>query len=271
MEWSHLVIVKPGALGDTLLLAPVLRAVRICRPGLPVTVIGNRPAVDLLMDFGVADTVFPFEQLRLFMPPRPGEPNFENAAVMAFIRGDVDGVDPFASRGALTVVRRPSRPGDEGPHVVPYLHECLKSLFPDLPSPTREPFSVPPLSSPPVDPPYMVLAPGAGGVAKQLPLERFVAMGEEALRRGISPMMIVGDAEVERGLSARLPTDYPCWISAPLPELAALLAGCRRYVGNDSGPGHLAGLVGAETTIFFGPTRPEVWAPWGPNVTIEGF
>jgi len=38
------------------------------------------------------------------------------------------------------------------------------------------------------------------------------------------------------------------------------------FVGNDSGPSHLAGIMGLPTIALFGPTEPAVWKPLGPRV-----
>ena len=57
----------------------------------------------------------------------------------------------------------------------------------------------------------------------------------------------------------------------PLGELASRLAGCRAYVGNDSGVSHLAGLCGARSFVLFGPTSPTVWRPLGARVFVSGF
>jgi heptosyltransferase-2 len=45
-------------------------------------------------------------------------------------------------------------------------------------------------------------------------------------------------------------------------ELAAALSVCRAYVGNDSGPKHLAVAVGIPTFTFFGPEDPVEWHPY---------
>jgi ADP-heptose:LPS heptosyltransferase len=57
----------------------------------------------------------------------------------------------------------------------------------------------------------------------------------------------------------------------PLMELAGRLAGCRAYLGNDSGVSHLAGLCGARTVALFGPTPSSVWRPLGPRVAVFPF
>ena len=45
-------------------------------------------------------------------------------------------------------------------------------------------------------------------------------------------------------------------------------AGAARFVGNDSGPGHLAAITGTPTLALFGPTDPARWRPLGPHVKV---
>jgi len=42
----------------------------------------------------------------------------------------------------------------------------------------------------------------------------------------------------------------------------------RLYVGNDSGLMHLAAAAGAPTLGLFGPTRDDLYAPWGPKAAF---
>ena len=46
------------------------------------------------------------------------------------------------------------------------------------------------------------------------------------------------------------------------------LTGASAFVGNDSGPGHLAAFLGLPTVSLFGPTDPARWKPLGPRVTV---
>lgn len=50
-----------------------------------------------------------------------------------------------------------------------------------------------------------------------------------------------------------------------LTEVAACLKRCHFFVGNDSGLAHMASAVGIPTLSLFGPSRPELYAPWGSN------
>jgi heptosyltransferase-2/heptosyltransferase-3 len=48
-----------------------------------------------------------------------------------------------------------------------------------------------------------------------------------------------------------------------LRELIALVAGARLFVGNDSGPAHLAAATGRPSVVIYGSTNPAQWRPWG--------
>jgi ADP-heptose:LPS heptosyltransferase len=54
-------------------------------------------------------------------------------------------------------------------------------------------------------------------------------------------------------------------------ELIALIDAARVFIGNDSGPGHLAALCGLPTFSLFGPQLPEWFAPLHPEgICFEG-
>jgi ADP-heptose:LPS heptosyltransferase len=43
------------------------------------------------------------------------------------------------------------------------------------------------------------------------------------------------------------------------------------FIGNDSGPGHIAALCGVPTFTIFGPQLPEWWVPFHPQAEyVEG-
>ncbi|MBI2864133.1 MAG: glycosyltransferase family 9 protein [Chloroflexi bacterium] len=52
-----------------------------------------------------------------------------------------------------------------------------------------------------------------------------------------------------------------------LGEFAAVAARCGLFVGNDSGPTHVAAAVGTPTVAVFGPSNPEMYAPYGPRAS----
>lgn len=76
---------------------------------------------------------------------------------------------------------------------------------------------------------------------------------------GWEPVQIIGPADTPL-------EGIPAW-QGSVTELAHMLLDCQAFVGNDSGPGHLAGSLGLPTHIIFGVTDPELWRPVGPRVT----
>jgi heptosyltransferase III len=50
---------------------------------------------------------------------------------------------------------------------------------------------------------------------------------------------------------------------ARLNEIKTLISGASLFVGNDSGPAHIAAAVGVPPVVIFGPSDPVIWGPWG--------
>jgi heptosyltransferase-2 len=103
-----------------------------------------------------------------------------------------------------------------------------------------------------------VIAPGARWPNKRWSAEGFAKLGEWlASQKGLE-IVIAGDRDdrsVVDELRRRL-TVASADISGRtgLRELGAVLRGARVFIGNDSGPGHLAAAVGTPVVTIFGPT-----------------
>ena len=53
-----------------------------------------------------------------------------------------------------------------------------------------------------------------------------------------------------------------------LGHLSALIASCDLFVGNDSGPMHMATALGVPVVAFFGPSDPAIWGPAGDHSKV---
>lgn len=51
-------------------------------------------------------------------------------------------------------------------------------------------------------------------------------------------------------------------------ELMALLERAKLFVGNDSGPTHIAGAVGSPVVVIFGSSNSRIWKPWRATAQI---
>jgi heptosyltransferase III len=252
---SGVLVLRPGALGDTLLAVPALRALRSVFDSLTLAAHGS--AARLLASVGELDRGIAFDDPSLaWLSTREQAPD---EAIIAWMNPVAM---PVVLQHALLVA--PSRPAGEDLHCAQYLLNTVAGLGAETVLDAR------PLRVRPIDSNEVLIHPGSGSAAKNWPPSRFA----EAIRALESPVrLIVGEADEAAacGVEATLGHPLPRFEHAPLSELAARLAGCHAYLGNDSGVSHLAGLCGARTVALFGPTSPRVWSPLGPDVHIAPF
>jgi ADP-heptose:LPS heptosyltransferase len=117
----------------------------------------------------------------------------------------------------------------------------------------------------------VVIHPGSGGIDKCWPVERFEALIDGLRSSGREVTVLLGEAEAERWPKDALDRwrdNYCAKVFTTLDDLHTEMTGALAYVGNDSGPTHLAAQLGLPTVALFGPTDPIRWAPVGPAVTI---
>ena len=120
------------------------------------------------------------------------------------------------------------------------------------------------------------------GTSAGTPHKRWHAAGyAEVARRlrdatGTPSIVLFGPAPSERALAETIvaAADGAARLApatASLGELAALLAACRLYVGADTGPMHVASLVGTPVVQILGPTDPIENAPYAgtPSRTVR--
>jgi ADP-heptose:LPS heptosyltransferase len=113
--------------------------------------------------------------------------------------------------------------------------------------------------------PYAVLRPGAAAASKRWPVERFAWLAKR-LREEQNLATVVnlgpGDEEIAAAVRAAFAPDTVILDSLDLHGLVALLAGARLFVGNDSGPTHIASALERPVVVIFGDSNPIHWAPW---------
>jgi ADP-heptose:LPS heptosyltransferase len=76
------------------------------------------------------------------------------------------------------------------------------------------------------------------------------------------------DAEEFEGVKLPDNMDLKFFDSLDIPHLAYLISNAEFFVGNDSGPAHIAAAVGTKTYVLFAPTLISKNKPLGKNVTI---
>ena len=107
-------------------------------------------------------------------------------------------------------------------------------------------------------PPYAVIHPFASAPEKTWPAERFTTVARHLRDRlGLEPVILAGPDDDPAAFS-----QFRVWRNEALARVKSLLSGAQLFVGNDSGPAHIAAAFGVSVVALFGASDPVTWAPW---------
>jgi len=108
--------------------------------------------------------------------------------------------------------------------------------------------------------PYAVIHPVAAAAYKTWRADGFLRVAESLKGTGLDPVFIGAGGD---DMAAFAP--YETVVGQPLEDVMSLLAGARLFVGNDSGPAHIACALGVPVVVLYGREEHRtIWAPWKP-------
>ena len=274
----HVLLIRPGAIGDSLLTFPVMQALRVQHSDAHITFVSNAAALPLAHACQLADVTYDYSAplwSQLFLPPDRYSQQFRTLLAhtdqaICWLRDD-DGIIARGLRavGIKHVMVAPGRPpAGERIHIVDYLLRTVGMGSSRWHAGAGDPEGP------------VAIHPGSGGAYKCWPVPSFIAIIEALLQRSLPVLLLGGPADtariqeiqqhVQRLVASTARNDAPSlfqtMIDAPLLTLAQRLQGCRGYLGNDSGMTHLAAMLGLRTVALFGPSDPDIWHPIGPHV-----
>jgi heptosyltransferase-3 len=264
MSCKTILVIRPGALGDTILTLPVLDSIQAQHPDAIVTFLGNRSYRDLIpphIHFEAFDDrawLWMFDSEEANHAARKN--HFDRAYVILNRPDDV--VRNLERAGVETVHSCASLP-EAGRHVVEHLHDALGLAVPE-----RQPCLTRLVGETGSE--IIWVHPGSGGRAKCAPPAPLIALVTELSRvTGWKPVITVGEEDA-------FLQELPGWKQTvesekmtlmenrPLLELCHELGRSRVFLGNDSGISHLAANLGIPSVVSFAITDPAQWAPWVP-------
>jgi len=273
-------IIRPAALGDTLMLAPALSS---SREWGEVIVAGRKPGIDFLRP--LVSRCVDFEGSgwhSLFMDvlePPIALPVREVDKIIAFL-SDPQGVvkrnlEVFFPGASIALL--PGYPGEEeAVHVALYIARVLekRGLPVQAEEVMREAMKRPLLFSGRHSRLRIVFHPGSGGAQKNHPPEFWLDLMSAFLKSTPSaqqlPVVLLGPAEEKLLPLFSEQKDVELLFSPDGGRLSLLLQEALLYVGQDSGITHLAAMLGAPTIALFRHTSAAQWGPLGPKVKVIG-
>ena len=111
--------------------------------------------------------------------------------------------------------------------------------------------------------PYVVIHPASVMATKKWEACRFAHVGQALTERGLTIVVTAGPDEGTLAIQvAKDISSTVILLGLSIPALAELIRGARLYIGNDSGPMHLAAAVGTPIVAVWGSSDSRRWRPW---------
>jgi heptosyltransferase-3 len=278
----RILLIRAGALGDTLMLMP---AIRHLRKKAEIILAGRYPGIDFLRPY--VDQCIDLERSGwhgLFMERarQPGPSMAMSDYVVAFLNDPEGNVleNLKAWFPSASVNMFPVFPPEENKiHMALYMAQSIKAAgIPIDPGPCIKDSLKTPLMAGRHSYPRdgrIVLHPGSGSRDKNYPpelwLEIIKGLKDRSHKRSNRIVVLLGPAE--EGLlsffrEAVSQMDARLIYCPERDALIELLGQAALYIGHDSGVTHLAAMMGVRVIAIFREGSPEQWRPLGPEVKI---
>ena len=103
--------------------------------------------------------------------------------------------------------------------------------------------------------PYAVIHPLASAAGKSWPAARFLEIARTL--QNLEPVFIGGPGDDLSKFS-----EFRTQINHSLKDTLILIQSASLFIGNDSGPAHIAAAFHIPLVVLFGESDPVIWAPW---------
>jgi ADP-heptose:LPS heptosyltransferase len=265
---EYILSLRASGLGDLLTAVPALRAVRAAHPDARHVLATHAGLQEIAGVLGAVDVVVP---AAVGADARPTPVPLFDAVDVAV---NLHGCGPESHRLLLAggprrlVAYAQPELGVAGPVWDPDEHEVARwcRLVADagmVVDPDDLELTAPAGPVPPGVRGATVLHPGAGALARQWPIDRWIALAAAEAADGHRVVVTVGPGEATLGgaIRAHVPEVTVVDSSRDVGLLLRVVEGARALVCGDTGIAHVATAVRTPSVVLFGPEPPSRWGP----------
>ncbi len=264
---DRIAIVRLRSLGDCVLTTPAIRILKNARPDVEIAVVVEPRFSEVFAgNPDVATVLNPtLREIRRFRPSLCL--NLHGAGRSAWLTalcgaGFRAGFAHFRPRSIYNISIPPAQSilgVDRKVHTVEHLASAAFFLgAPATEIPRAGLFAAPAPPPPGVSGHYAVIHPVASHPSKTWPAAWFLNIAQHLSRSfDLTPVFIAGPGEDLSQFQV-----WPTISNAPLARIKSLLRDASLFIGNDSGPAHMAAAFGIPVVVLFGNSDPVIWAPW---------
>lgn len=279
-----ILIIRPGGIGDVVLLAPVINFLRVAYPAVTLSVLAERRNAGVCALIPAIDHFYCYDKPAEFMQALQGRYDLVidteqwhrlSAVVARLVRSSMKIGFGTNERSRMFT------------HSVPYSHDdyemvsfsrlfealtgacaALDGTTPFLTVPSDATATAAKLLAPLGDQQVVVIFPGASIVERRWGAARYKAVAELIQKKGYAVVVVGGADDLLDGLAIAGDCGLNLAGKTTLAETAAVLARAVLLISGDSGVLHIAVGLGTPTVSLFGPGRALKWAPQGDHHTV---
>jgi ADP-heptose:LPS heptosyltransferase len=279
-----ILIIRPGGIGDVVLLAPVINYLRTAYPAATLSVLAERRNAGVCALIPAVDQLYCYDKPAEFMQALQGRYD------VVFDTEQWHRLSAVVSRFMPAPIKIGFGTNERSrmfTHLIPYSHDDYEVIsFTHLLEPltgscavldASSPFlSVPPAAATTAEILFETLEgkqvvtifPGASIPERRWGADRFKAVAELLQEEGYGVVVVGGADDLHDGLVIVGECGLNLAGKTLLAETAAVIARTKLLISGDSGVLHLAIGLGVPTVSLFGPGRALKWAPQGDHHTV---
>ncbi len=287
MTPERILIIKLSALGDVVLALGPMQAIRAHHATAHITALTTSPFVDLISTARVANDIIVDKRpkaldisgwlsLRRSLRSRRFDRVYDlqtsdrsNRYYQLFWPGpkpEWSGIAPGCSHPH-------ANPDRDNMHTVDRQTEQLHMAgISDVPPPDMSKITAD-ISKFTLPPRYAVIVPGGAAHRpdKRWPVDRYAALALKLRDTGLIPVVVGGAYEhpLARAIADTVPETISLTAETSLLQLTTVIRGAALAIGNDSGPMHIAAILGVPSIVLYShASDPALCAQRGDDVTI---